>query len=229
MLRCERCGNPSCIEHLNASRICPACSTQTPTGGDTFKAESGSEPNTFNPASGTSEVEGGSNSFDAAQSPYERANDVAGYAVKPERDDSFVAEETRPLPLDERRGVQLNEIPELSGSSTLWPVTTNSETAILPGFEIQDEETSSHERESLNATIPSFQRPRISISKDEVRSVPESSLRVPSRSIQISPVEEIRTSGKAIAALVFGIVGIPLMGILLGPFAIIFGSMAIYE
>lgn len=78
-------------------------------------------------------------------------------------------------------------------------------------------------------TIPSLAKPRITISKEDVRSVPKEALRKPSRRVQVSPIEKQRMSGKAITALVFGILGIPLMGILLGPFAIIFGGWSLYE
>lgn len=78
-------------------------------------------------------------------------------------------------------------------------------------------------------TLPSLSRPRITITKENVRSVPEEALRKPSRLVQVTPIEELRTSGKAITALVFGILGIPLMGVLLGPFAIIFGGWSLYE
>jgi hypothetical protein len=91
------------------------------------------------------------------------------------------------------------------------------------------DERAANEMQPLDATVASTGRPGISITKDELRNVPASSLRPTSRIIQVRPFEGARTSGKAITALVFGIVGIPLMGLLVGPFAIIFGGWAIYE
>lgn len=72
-------------------------------------------------------------------------------------------------------------------------------------------------------------KPRITITKDDLKSVPESALRRPPRVVQVRPIEGLKTSGKAVTALVFALVGIPLMGLLLGPFAIIFGGWALYE
>lgn len=69
----------------------------------------------------------------------------------------------------------------------------------------------------------------ITITKEDLRSVPEESLRPPSRIIRVTPTETPRASGKAIASLFFGIVGLPVMGILLGPFAIVFGGWALSE
>lgn len=72
-------------------------------------------------------------------------------------------------------------------------------------------------------------RPRITITKDDLRGVPESALRRPPRVVQVRPIEGLKTSGKSVTALVFGLAGIPLMGLLIGPFAIIFGGWALYE
>jgi hypothetical protein len=150
--------------------------------------------------------------------------------MKPERDDSFETEEPLSLPTDERLETESGENPEQNSGSTLRAAMMDSDTAVLPGFGIQDEQTALYELEQLNPSGQSFQKPRISITKDDVRSIPESAIPRPrTRSVQISPVEETRTSGKAIAALIFGVIGIPVMGILLGPFAIIFGGLAIYE
>lgn len=72
-------------------------------------------------------------------------------------------------------------------------------------------------------------RARITITKDDLRSVPDSALRRPARVVEVRPIEGLKTSGKAVTALVFGLAGIPLMGLLIGPFAIIFGGWALYE
>jgi hypothetical protein len=72
-------------------------------------------------------------------------------------------------------------------------------------------------------------KPRITITKEDLRSVPDAALRRPPRVVEVRPIEGLKMSGKAITALVFGLAGIPLMGLLIGPFAIIFGGWALYE
>ena len=72
-------------------------------------------------------------------------------------------------------------------------------------------------------------RPTFSISNEEVRQVPETALHVPFQFVQVSPVEKRKLSGKAVAALIFGLLGIPLMGVLVGPVAILFGGWALHE
>jgi len=67
---------------------------------------------------------------------------------------------------------------------------------------------------------------RIVITKADVRSVPDSALAPPPRELRLSPKASPRTSGKAIVSLVFGIAGIPVLGLLVGWFAILFGEMA---
>jgi hypothetical protein len=59
--------------------------------------------------------------------------------------------------------------------------------------------------------------------------VPQSALLVSGSPRRISPATEPRTSGKSIASLVFGILGLPVVGILVGWFAIWFGIMALSE
>lgn len=72
-------------------------------------------------------------------------------------------------------------------------------------------------------------QPLIIVSSEEVRSVPASALVSPSRHIKISPIQPPKMCGKALAALIFGIAGIPVIGILLGWFAILFGGLALRE
>src|SRR5205809_6027723 len=69
---------------------------------------------------------------------------------------------------------------------------------------------------------------RIVITADEARAVPQSALQRPELRQQIAPSGE-PWSGKAIASLVFGIMGLPMMGILVGWFAIWFGIMALRQ
>jgi ubiquitin-protein ligase len=66
----------------------------------------------------------------------------------------------------------------------------------------------------------------ILLTADEVASVPDSAIAHPPRYLRIEPELRKRPSGKAIAALVFAVVGTPLLGILLGWFAILFAALA---
>jgi ubiquitin-protein ligase len=66
----------------------------------------------------------------------------------------------------------------------------------------------------------------IVLTADEVASVPDSAIAHPPRHVRIEPELRKRPSGKAIAALVFAVVGTPLLGILLGWFAILFAALA---
>jgi hypothetical protein len=66
----------------------------------------------------------------------------------------------------------------------------------------------------------------IVLTADEVASVPESAIARPPRHLRIEPELGKRVSGNAIAALVFAAVGLPLLGILLGWFAILFAALA---
>lgn len=54
-------------------------------------------------------------------------------------------------------------------------------------------------------------------------------LLAPSQQIRVTPIFESRGSGKAITSLVFGVLGIPLTGMLAGIPAIIFGGLALRE
>jgi hypothetical protein len=68
---------------------------------------------------------------------------------------------------------------------------------------------------------------RIVITKEQLREVSP-----PARPLQvhIKPSgESERTSGRAIASLAFGLIGIFLIGLLVGPFAIILGAMALNQ
>ena len=66
----------------------------------------------------------------------------------------------------------------------------------------------------------------IVLTSDEVARVPESAIARPPQYVRIEPRLNKRLSGKAIVALIFGITGIPLLGILLGWFAILFAGLA---
>ncbi|MGD0859060.1 MAG: DUF4190 domain-containing protein [Terracidiphilus sp.] len=66
----------------------------------------------------------------------------------------------------------------------------------------------------------------ILLTADEVASVPDSAIAHPPRYLRIEPELSKRPSGKAIVALVFAVVGTPLLGILLGWFAILFAALA---
>jgi hypothetical protein len=66
----------------------------------------------------------------------------------------------------------------------------------------------------------------IVIGKEEIQGVPATAIPRPPLQLRVAPAEAPRTSGKAVASLVFGIAGIPIVGLLLGWFAILFGIMA---
>jgi ubiquitin-protein ligase len=66
----------------------------------------------------------------------------------------------------------------------------------------------------------------ILLTADELAGVPVPSIARSSRQVRIEPELRRRPSGKAIAALAFGIAGLPLLGILLGWFAILFAALA---
>jgi len=66
---------------------------------------------------------------------------------------------------------------------------------------------------------------RVVITAQEAMVVPDSALRPPSQ-FEISPPAGQETSGKAVASLVFGIAGVPLLGVLVGWFAVLFGALA---
>jgi ubiquitin-protein ligase len=72
-------------------------------------------------------------------------------------------------------------------------------------------------------------QPLIIVSSEEVRSVPASALVSPSRHIKIRPIQPPKMSGKALTSLIFAVTGIPVIGILLGWFAILFGGLALRE
>jgi len=72
-------------------------------------------------------------------------------------------------------------------------------------------------------------RATICLTADEVAQVPESSIPRPTRSLRVGPEPKRRTSGKAITALVFGILGLPVLGILLGWFALLFALLAMRD
>jgi hypothetical protein len=71
--------------------------------------------------------------------------------------------------------------------------------------------------------------PRIVITAEEAFRVPQSALVVPDAQLQIAPSREPAMSGKAIASLTFGILGLPVVGLLVGWFAVWFGIMAIRQ
>lgn len=66
---------------------------------------------------------------------------------------------------------------------------------------------------------------RLVITAEEAMVVPEYALRPPNH-FEISPSAAPETSGKAVASLIFGIAGVPLLGLLIGWFAILFGALA---
>jgi ubiquitin-protein ligase len=72
-------------------------------------------------------------------------------------------------------------------------------------------------------------QPHLVISRQDLRTVSPSALGRPAQTIKIGPPEPRRKSGKAVASLVFAIVGIPIIGLLLGWFAILFGGLALRE
>jgi ubiquitin-protein ligase len=67
--------------------------------------------------------------------------------------------------------------------------------------------------------------PRVVITAEEAMVVPDSALQPPSQ-FEISPHVGRETSGKAVASLIFGIAGVPLLGLLVGWFAVLFGALA---
>jgi ubiquitin-protein ligase len=66
----------------------------------------------------------------------------------------------------------------------------------------------------------------IRLTVDEIASVPESAIARAPRHVHIEPMYSSQPSGKAITAFVFGILGMPILGILLGWFAILFAILA---
>jgi hypothetical protein len=66
------------------------------------------------------------------------------------------------------------------------------------------------------------------ITPEEAFRVPAAALVVPTHRIQIRP-GAVPVSGKAIASLIFGILGLPIVGILTGWFAVWFGTMALFQ
>jgi ubiquitin-protein ligase len=66
---------------------------------------------------------------------------------------------------------------------------------------------------------------RVVITAEEAMVVPESALRPPNQ-FEIAPPAGPETSGKAVASLVFGIAAVPLLGLLVGWFAVLFGALA---
>ena len=71
--------------------------------------------------------------------------------------------------------------------------------------------------------------PHLVISKQEIQTVPAEALGRPATKITLGASESRRTSGKAIASLAFGIAGIPVIGVLVGWVAILFGTLALRE
>jgi hypothetical protein len=68
--------------------------------------------------------------------------------------------------------------------------------------------------------------PAIYITADEVASIPESAIPRPARYLRVDAEQKPHLSGKAVAALAFGVFGVPAVGILLGWFALLFAFMA---
>lgn len=71
--------------------------------------------------------------------------------------------------------------------------------------------------------------PRFSISAAEAMAVPEAALIRPDPLIELGVPQSPPRSGKALASLIFGVVGAPVLGILVGWFAVWFGAMALRD
>jgi len=71
--------------------------------------------------------------------------------------------------------------------------------------------------------------PRMVISAEEALAVPETALLAPESHIELVPPESPPRSGKAIASLIFGLLGVPVLGILVGWFAVLFGVLALRD
>src|SRR5437016_7736357 len=89
--------------------------------------------------------------------------------------------------------------------------------------------------EQPQATPPDAEQPpamshaRIVITAEEALTVPESALMRPPNQLQVKPSAEPPLSFNAIASMALGILGAPLVGILVGWFAIGFGALALHQ
>jgi len=72
-------------------------------------------------------------------------------------------------------------------------------------------------------------RPRFVITAEEAFSVPQTALQPPAKQRWVSPQQEVRYSGKAIVSLILGLLGLPLLGILVGWFAIGIGVSSLRQ
>lgn len=77
------------------------------------------------------------------------------------------------------------------------------------------------------SAFPSRPQSAIVITPEEAFRVPQAALIAPTPRIHIRPSEGVPVNGWAIASLAFGIVGLPVLGILTGWFAVWFGAMAL--
>ncbi len=135
----------------------------------------------------------------------DNSGQVWNLTVEPERVEFGVGREKQPAAESERE--------PRSGAVTLTPPTAER----------------TYESGSLSAQATHEEmKPHISITAEEVRNVPAAML-MPLRPAQVSPPLEPRRSGQAIASLILGIAGVPLVGVLVGPFAIVFGGLALRE
>ncbi|MCI0490407.1 MAG: DUF4190 domain-containing protein [Blastocatellia bacterium] len=206
---CNKCGGPSCREHLTFDGRCRDCTA--------FDLEQMEDPLELSEAQYATVNDATGDLFpDASVAPKKKYDDPVydSFATAPlENQEPFTFEEA----LFENDGVEsLNPGPETTSSQTFKPAPRNF-TPLEPKPPVENRQ----EKEKSPR--------RISISKEEVRSVPDTALFKYARHVELSPAREKKTSGKAIASLIFGIIGIPLVGALTGLFAIIFGSMALRE
>ena len=67
------------------------------------------------------------------------------------------------------------------------------------------------------------------VTTEEALRVPEAALIPPPMQIEIPPPRRVSISGKAITSLIFAVVGLPVIGILTGWFAVGFGVMALHQ
>jgi ubiquitin-protein ligase len=140
----------------------------------------------------------------------------------PARLSAFQPQHLAPPPVPDALPVRANRAasapsqpPERVVPSSLWPVLPASPPLV-------------HQSLSAGENLVRSS-PRLVITAEEALRVPQSALLGPDARLQISPATAPPISGKAIASLAFGILGLPVVGLLVGWFAVWFGIMAIRQ
>jgi len=216
---CQGCGSLYCREHLDDAKLCPACQPKHPPGERAVGPESVAWVDRFSlPAHGEllSPV---------AESP------VAVIVTEPAPVGEVAPSGEPGIPAFQEDGAGRDWAS--MGDARVQPSQAPAAAAVL---------VNSQDDARLEPSLPSSAEifdpvpapagrvvAHLVITEDEAMSVPAAALVAPELRRQIAPLETESRSGKAIVSLIFGILGIPLLGLLVGWFAVLFGMMALRD